>query len=1194
MACNGEDKRRPSISSANTKGSQASKVSTITLSSTLSALVRKPGLTFATRGLERQRTTASLAAQVDVQKGDWIETISGVTMRTSESIESEVVGELAIGTQLRVVEKGEGRRIKVVNAITSKSSSNDSSCEGWISTKTKLNEPLIAKTRLDTFSTDFEVGGTHEVQSNVTVRSGESLDSQCVMELSPGTLIKIVGVGVQNTRRVRITCDFCDGWISTSTKSGELLIGKKDDGSKRKPLLIGSNRIKDLLESARSGDFAKVKSIVEGNSGLIARFTSKINLNASDIRGKTALTYASAFGHAELVSYFLSQREVDVNVLDDTQKTALHHACKGSRQNQEDKVQAWIATELLRNGAQLEARDHNGCTALMLASANGFLLVSKCLLSFDADVNCKDFEGYSPLDYAREFLHTEVFTYLKKNGGLVGLQDEEVSQRWRPQELDPVVEENAQGPDEANKVAKPKLKAKKKVTKKKIPLEDKTAENPEIETAEVSEAGDAGAAETNTKKKKMRKGGKPKQGGRKMRDAVADASGSNEVVVQEDAKEEEDDKTVAMRKLQTVLQKVDCVEALAAAVREAECAGATEAELEDAKTQLQQLYDKQEARVELQEAIQSLEVDALKEAIEKAKAVGLEPQEMEAAEKTLAIEVPKACAREKLIEAQGAGDTAELKKAIAEAKKVGIEADELKEFEDLVASAESKALAEKELAKAIASLDINSLKGAIKICKEANVDPEKIAEAERVLAEEEPKVEARAKIDEAVELGTDDELLQALDMAKKAKLLPEEYAEVEDLLEKNKKRREALEMVAKQHKESEKCDMKDIDSVREAKEMLKKAIDTALNAGVPEDDLVDSEMLRKKLHNTVEDLKGAIRVFCRVRPINSREKGLNDSEMTRQKDPMTLEIKETKGTVHTFNFDAVFTPGSQEEIFEDCKDLVQSAVDGYNVTLFAYGQTGAGKTFTMAGVPGNLGVSPRTIEEIFKVTKANEARFNYTVMGSMLELYCQDLVDLLAKGNPATSKQKLKIREQKDGTIFVEHLSAEQVNSAGELHVLLDRGMKNRATAATAMNSESSRSHLVLMIQIISVNRETKEQMRGKILIVDLAGSERLSKSMVTGQAQKESIQINQSLTCLGNVIEACTKPKKGVQAPYRDSNLTMVMKDALGGTAKTLMFVNISPAGSNLDESLNSLKYAQRAKHVQNKQEKKHEKDDA
>jgi len=265
--------------------------------------------------------------------------------------------------------------------------------------------------------------------------------------------------------------------------------------------------------------------------------------------------------------------------------------------------------------------------------------------------------------------------------------------------------------------------------------------------------------------------------------------------------------------------------------------------------------------------------------------------------------------------------------------------------------------------------------------------------------------------------------------------------------------------------------------------------------------------------------------------------------------------------------------------------LVQSAVDGYNVTLFAYGQTGAGKTFTMAGVPGQEGVSPRTIKEMFRVIDQNKSRFTYTVMGSMLELYQQDLVDLLSKEDPKASKKKLNVRVEKSGMVTVEHLKAEECKNAQDLERLLNKGTQNRAVAATAMNSESSRSHLVLMIQIISKNKETQEQLRGKILIVDLAGSERLKKSQTANEAMKESIEINKSLTALGDVIEALTKGSKVI--PYRNHKLTQLMQDALGGSAKTLMFVNCSPSSSNEEETVNALKYAQRAKDVTNKVQK-------
>jgi len=141
--------------------------------------------------------------------------------------------------------------------------------------------------------------------------------------------------------------------------------------------------------------------------------------------------------------------------------------------------------------------------------------------------------------------------------------------------------------------------------------------------------------------------------------------------------------------------------------------------------------------------------------------------------------------------------------------------------------------------------------------------------------------------------------------------------------------------------------------------------------------------------------------------------------------------------------------------------------------------------------------------------------------------------------------------------------------------------VRARKTVATAMNADSSRSHLLFTIKVTSINRETGEQIQGKIMIVDLAGSERLAKSMVTGEAAKEAIEINKSLTALGDVIEALTKGHK--QIPYRNNKLTQVMQDSIGGTAKTLMFVNCSPAQSNMDETVNSLKYASRAKQIIN-----------
>lgn len=1174
-------------------GSKVSKISKISLSSKLSGLVRQPKF-----ALSRSITGGSTASALDLVQGDKVETVSLVTVRELESIESPVVRDLAMGTPLEVVEIGEGRRIKIKTTKGTES-------EGWISSKTKLLEPLVAKLRVgDGVTRDFEVGGTHEVQSAVLVRTGENLDSEIIQELQPGTALKIVEIGVMNSRRAKISCQSCEGWISTSTKQGELLIGKCQEPGKPRRFMMGQNKVKDLLEASRAGDLEKLQAVCSTSSSILSKFTSKLNLNASDIRGKTALIYAAAFGHKAIVDFLVSKREIDVNLVDDTLKSPLHHSSKGGRAANspvapEDKNQADICRVLLRAGCAIEARDHNGCTALMFACANGFQLVVTEMLEWDVNLTVKDYEGNDAVRYAKNFHKREVVKLLKAKGAQCSDSEdeqdaEEMGEMGETGEMSGDADDPQKPGDEAQQEATQdeqtaqKEKKPKKIPKKKLAPKDGEEDVEEAEGKAKKKKKVKIADGTGKAKKKGGKAAMPR--GSIMNTAISMHEDDN-LVVEATAKEEEDELGNALRKLDTIISNICDTKVLTTAISQCEAAGATPAALEKAQEKLLELKAQERAGNALMDAMNDKDVDALKLAIPEAKAAKVPKSQITKAEQILKEEQPKEDARIAMREARGVG-TAALKKAIAAAKKTGLNDDEIAEYEKFVNAAESKELAEKELEKALKTLNIEDLKGAIKIAKEAMLDADRIAHAEKVLAEEEPKVEARGKLESALEECCDEALEAAIALAKKAGLKPEEYKEAEEELEKNKKKRILLQKVKDIFASTKTdTDMKDIDSVKDAKDKLANAIKEALATGVAEQDLLESELWRKKLHNVVEDLKGAIRVFCRIRPMNSREKGMNDHMVTSQPNPMTLEVKEDKGHVHSFCFDSVFTPGTQDEIFEDCKDLVQSAVDGYNVTLFAYGQTGAGKTFTMAGVPGDLGVSPRTIGEIFRVIKTNEDRYQYTVMGSMLELYCQDLVDLLVKGNPAAAKQKLKIREQKDGTIMVEHLSAEQVTSAEELQAIVDKGMNSRAVASTAMNSESSRSHLVLMVQIISVNRETKEQLRGKILIVDLAGSERLSKSQTTGQAQKESIEINQSLTCLGNVIENLTKPKKGVKPPYRDANLTMVMKDALGGTAKTLMFVNCSPSSSNIDETLNSLKYAQRAKKVENKQDKKTDK---
>jgi len=171
--------------------------------------------------------------------------------------------------------------------------------------------------------------------------------------------------------------------------------------------------------------------------------------------------------------------------------------------------------------------------------------------------------------------------------------------------------------------------------------------------------------------------------------------------------------------------------------------------------------------------------------------------------------------------------------------------------------------------------------------------------------------------------------------------------------------------------------------------------------------------------------------------------------------------------------------------------------------------------------------------------------------------------------------------DPRTGDVQIDNLTEERCATAADLLKLLERGAQERRVAATALNSESSRSHLILTVRVIRINKATGERVQGKIMMCDLAGSERLKKSEVTGDAQKEAIEINKALTAIGDVIEALTSKQKHV--PYKNHKLTQVLQDALGGTSKTLMFVNCSPASSNLEETVNALKYAARVKKVTN-----------
>jgi hypothetical protein len=346
----------------------------------------------------------------------------------------------------------------------------------------------------------------------------------------------------------------------------------------------------------------------------------------------------------------------------------------------------------------------------------------------------------------------------------------------------------------------------------------------------------------------------------------------------------------------------------------------------------------------------------------------------------------------------------------------------------------------------------------------------------------------------------------------------------------------------------------------------------------------DESLARKKIYNAMEDMKGKIRVYCRVRPILDFESSRGQVSAVEIPDELSIALK-WKDKKREFTFDAVFDGATgQDKVFEDTKHLIQSAVDGYNVCIFAYGQTGSGKTHTIYGSDALPGITPRGVAELFAILERDSYKISAKVEVFLLELYVDDLQDLLAeggKGERLMKQPKLEIKKDPRGVVTVPGATVVEVSSARELMSVIEGGLSRRHVSSTKMNRESSRSHLVITVCVETTNLQTQGVARGKLSFVDLAGSERVKKSGSEGEQLKEAQAINKSLSALGNVISALATEQGHI--PYRDHKLTMLMSDSIGGTAKTLMFVNVSPVDANLDETQNSLQYATRVSTIKN-----------
>eukprot|EP00301_Raphidiophrys_heterophryoidea_P018045 c3027_g1_i1.p1 GENE.c3027_g1_i1~~c3027_g1_i1.p1 ORF type:complete len:1046 (+),score=249.52 c3027_g1_i1:174-3311(+) len=346
--------------------------------------------------------------------------------------------------------------------------------------------------------------------------------------------------------------------------------------------------------------------------------------------------------------------------------------------------------------------------------------------------------------------------------------------------------------------------------------------------------------------------------------------------------------------------------------------------------------------------------------------------------------------------------------------------------------------------------------------------------------------------------------------------------------------------------------------------------------------------LRVKLQDQVQSLKGNIRVFCRIRPLLGAEIEDGETVAVFQSDEMTVttEDPDDPNKRTPFMFDRVFGPeDSQEVVFDEMRTLCLSALDGYNVCLFAYGITGSGKTFTVEGGaasrdnPKQHGLVYRTMKEIFRIAFGERAGAYDTVIEfQLIELYNDDFRDLLVM--PGDKAPKLEVRIIPDLGVIVENVKKIKIDKLEDAMELLKRGYSNRSTKFTNSNSVSSRSHSILTLHLSGINVKTKKAYNGKLHFVDLAGSERVGKSGVTGDALKEAQAINLSLSALGDVIQALSTKEKFI--PYRNSSLTKLLQESLGGNSKTVMICNIAPCKHSVTETVNSLRFATRAHKVE------------
>jgi kinesin family protein C1 len=352
-----------------------------------------------------------------------------------------------------------------------------------------------------------------------------------------------------------------------------------------------------------------------------------------------------------------------------------------------------------------------------------------------------------------------------------------------------------------------------------------------------------------------------------------------------------------------------------------------------------------------------------------------------------------------------------------------------------------------------------------------------------------------------------------------------------------------------------------------------------------------SDAARRRLHDEVQSLKGNIRVFARVRPAMQKPAGPSEISVSVDGMSLTLDVAgdqlrraSDKAESHIFAFNQVFAPeATQLHVFEEVNQLIQSALDGYNVCLFSYGQTGSGKTYTMMGdqtSPTHRGIVPRSVDQVLcTAADLRQDGWEYVIEASYVEIYNEQVRDLLAVD---FAKEKLAKHEivHANGDVYAKGVRKVAVSDADQVHGLLQLAGRNRAVGHTDKNHESARSHSVFTLHLVGRNTRVggggakTGELVGSLSLCDLAGSERLQTSHAQDERLKETQAINTSLSALSTVFTALSQ--KQAHVPFRNSALTHLLSPCLSGEGKTLMIVNLSADHCDASETLCSLRFAQ------------------